>query len=51
VQMLATGAAVGVVYCGVLLRPILASPLGPYLQRGAEGVRHFFLKPVTVPPG
>jgi hypothetical protein len=50
VQMLATGAAVGIVYCAVLLRPILASPLGPYLQRGADGVRQIFLKPVTVPP-
>jgi len=49
-QMVAIAAAVGVVYCAVLLRPILTSPLGPYLQRGAEVVRQIFLKPVTVPP-
>ena len=45
-QMIALAAAVSVVYCLALLRPILASPLGPYLLRGAEGVRHFLHKPV-----
>jgi O-antigen/teichoic acid export membrane protein len=50
VQIAAIGSAVGVVYCVVLLRPILSSPLGPYLQRGAEGIRHIFLKPVTATP-
>jgi O-antigen/teichoic acid export membrane protein len=43
-QMVAVGAAVGVVYCAVLLRPILASPLGPYLQRGAHGARNRYPK-------
>jgi O-antigen/teichoic acid export membrane protein len=38
-QMVLVGAVISVVYCGVLLRPILASPLGPYLQTGASGAR------------
>jgi len=38
-QMVATGAAVGLVYCILMLRPILASPLGPYLERGTHGAR------------
>ena len=49
-QMIALGAVVGIVYCVVLLRPILASPLGPYLLRGADAVRHIFLRPVTAAP-
>jgi O-antigen/teichoic acid export membrane protein len=49
-QMIAIGAAVGIVYCTLLARPILASPLAPYLQRGAEGVRHIFLKPMAATP-
>jgi O-antigen/teichoic acid export membrane protein len=39
-QMIAIAAAVGIVYCGVLLRPIMASPLGPYLLQGLRGVQH-----------
>jgi O-antigen/teichoic acid export membrane protein len=39
-QMMAVGAVVALVYCAVLLRPILASPLGPYLQRGTRGARN-----------
>ncbi len=46
-QMIAVGAVVSLVYCAVLLRPILESPLGPYLQRGAGAVRQIFLKPVA----
>jgi hypothetical protein len=49
-QMACVGAVAGLVYCLVQLRPILASPLGPYLLRGLEWIRHIFLKPVTVTP-
>src|SRR5579864_351937 len=42
-QMMAVGAVIGAVYCAVLIRPILQSPLGPYIQRGVEGVRRKFL--------
>ncbi|MGA9704534.1 polysaccharide biosynthesis C-terminal domain-containing protein, partial [Pseudomonas sp.] len=38
-QMVVVGAVIVVVYCAVLLRPILASPLGPYLRDAASGVR------------
>jgi O-antigen/teichoic acid export membrane protein len=50
VQMIAIGCAVGIVYCAVLLRPILDSPLGSYIRRGAGAIRHLFLKPVTATP-
>lgn len=41
-QMVAAGAVITVVYCAVLWRPILASPLGPYLANLANvvGVRY-----------
>lgn len=38
-QMIAVGAVITVVYCAVLLRPILASPLGPYLTNIANTIR------------
>ncbi len=38
-QMAAVGAVIALVYCAVLLRPILASPLGPYVHLGARGAR------------
>ena len=49
-QMMAIGIAIGIIYCAVLLRPILASPLGPYLKQGVGGLRRIFVKPVTVTP-
>jgi O-antigen/teichoic acid export membrane protein len=49
-QMIAIGIAIGVTYCAVLWRPILESPLGPYLKQGAEGLRRIFVKPVIVSP-
>jgi O-antigen/teichoic acid export membrane protein len=48
VQMILTGAAISLVYCAVLLRPILASPLGPYLQQGVQAaLRLFRVKPAV----
>src|SRR5579864_6629385 len=41
-QMMAVGAVIAGVYCAVLFRPILESPLGPYIQRGIDGARHMF---------
>ena len=35
-QMCSTAAVVAVVYCAVMFRPILASPLGPYVKRTVE---------------
>jgi len=42
VQMIAVASVVSIVYCALLLRPILASPLGPYIQRGAQSVTHMY---------
>lgn len=50
IQMLALGSAVGLAYCIIQIRPILDSPLGPYLRRGIEDVRHLFLKLPASPP-
>jgi len=50
VWMIAIAPAVGLVYCAVELRPILNSPLGPYLRRGVDGARHMFLKLLTAAP-
>jgi len=38
-QLIAAGAGTCAVYCAVLLRPILASPLGPYLESKIEALR------------
>ncbi len=37
-QIIATGSGVGLVYCAVLLWPILRSPLGPYLRQAVDGL-------------
>lgn len=41
-QMLALGAAIGIFYCAVLLRPILASPLGAYLRQALGTIMDLF---------
>lgn len=43
-QMLSIGAAVAIVYCSALLRPILASPLGAYLRQGFGEMMGLFPK-------
>ena len=43
VQVCGAGAIVAVVYCAVMFRPILASPLGPYCRHAADRVRVFLM--------